>query len=479
MQIKIDCPQCGGDIVFDEEIEVVSCQYCGSTNQITGKSGIPRFMFPPHWTDTQCHHELSTLLIGKESYRWEKKGLYLVYAPYWRTTGLVFNWLLGKRHTVSELGTSTWDDAKELNTKIFDFSFPAYREPDLNLVSLGIRTSAIPLQLFHETRLSGAEIVVSAEVSLQEAIKYSSSFQTYGFSDRGFSVDFEDTQLVGEVYSVVYFPFWVLEVGAKDRSGLVIIDGVANRVRKTVWDQTVESFFKKHPQTERAVNFSDLRLIPFTCPVCGWNLPFSPSSKTHICPTCTRAWSENAGAYREVDYQLVAAPKSFQHDICHMPFWALETKIQLSDGVLSTRSDLRKLLPNLPLIKEGENGSKSIQFLIPAFKIRCPSSLSKLANLFCVSPPSVELRPKKGLEKERFEAVCLGGAEAEQLARVVLISMVPRYNRHARHSLKESRLKVEKSRLLYYPFYRKGIYLREANSSHAIQRDTVAFSTQA
>ena len=473
MQIKIDCPQCGGDIVFDEEIEVVSCQYCGSTNQIAGKSGVPRFMFPPRWTETQCHHGLSTLLINKESWRWEKKRLYLVYAPYWRATGMVFNWLLGKRHTVSKLGMSTWDDAKELKTKIFDLSFPAYREPDLNLVSLGVRTSVIPLQLFHHTRLSGAEIVLPAEVGLQEAMKYSSSFQTYGFSDRGCSVDFTDTQLVGEVYSVVYFPFWVLEVGAQDSSGLVIIDGVANRVRKTVWDQTVESFFKKHLATERTVNFSDLHLIPFTCPVCGWNLPFSPSSKTHICPTCTRAWSENTSAYREVEYQLVAAPKKLEYDIRHMPFWDMETKIQISGGVLSTRSDLRKLLPNLPLVREGENGSKSIQFLIPAFKIRSPRSLSKLAKLFCVSPPSIQLRPKRGLEKERFEAVCLAGAEAEKLARVVLISMVPRYNRHARNSLKESRLKVDKCRLLYYPFYRKGIYFREANSNHAIQHDTV------
>lgn len=478
MQIKVDCPQCGGDIVFDEEIEVVRCPYCGSTNQITGKSGIPRFMFPPRWTETQCHHRLSTLLSSKDSWRWKKKGLYLVYAPYWRTIGMVFHWRLGKKHTVSKLGASTWDDAKELKTKLFDFSFPAYKEPDLDLVSMGVRTSAIPLQLFHRTRLSGTEIVLPAEVSLQEATKNSSSFLTYGFSDRSFRVEFKDTQLVGEVYSVVYFPFWALEVGAKDRSGLLIIDGVANRIRKTVWDQTVDSFFKKHMPNKTAVNFSDLHLIPFTCPVCGWDLPFSPASKTHICPTCTRAWAENAGTYQEVEYQLVATPKRFEHDIRYMPFWDMKTQIQISGGVLSTRSDLRKLLPNLPLAREGENASKSIRFLIPAFKIRSTKSLSKLANLFSVSPPSKKLRPKKGLEKERFEGVCLADSEAEQIARVVLISMVPRYNRRARNSLKESNLKVENSRLVYYPFYRKGLFFREANSNHAIQHGTVVLYSQ-
>ena len=477
MQIKIDCPQCGGDIVFDEEIEVVRCQFCGSTNQISRKSGITQFMFAPRWTERQCHHGLSTLLISKESWRWKKKDLYLVYAPYWRTTGTVFHWLLGKKHTVSKLGTRTWDDAKELKTKIFDFSFPAYREPDFNLLSLGVRTSAIPLQLFHHTRLSGAEIVVPAEVSLQEALKYSSSFLTYGFTDRSLSVEFSDTKLVGEVYSVVYFPFWVLAGEAQDRSGVLIIDGVANRLRQTVWDQTVESFFKKRLPSEKTVTFSDLRLIPFKCPVCGWDLPFSPASKTHICPTCTRAWTENAGSYQEVDYQLVATPKMFQHDVHYMPFWDMETRIQMTGGVFRSRFELRKLLPNLPPVREGESGSKSVRFLIPAFKIRSPMSLSKLANLFCVSPPSKEVRPKRKLEKEKFEAVCLDDAEAQQLAQTVLLSMVPRYNRKARDLLKDSKIKLKKSRLVYYPFYRKGIYFREANSNHAVHYNTVVLNS--
>lgn len=473
MQIKVDCPQCGGDIVFEEEIEVVRCHYCGSTNQISGKSGHPRFMFPPRWTEVQCRHRISSLLSSTESWRPKKKGLHLVYAPYWRTIGMVFNWLLGKKEAVSTAGTRSWDDAKELKTKLFDFSFPAYKEPDLDLLSLGVRTSAIPLQLFHHTRLSGPEIVLPVEVSLQEAMKHSNSFLTYGFSDRNFRVEFKDTQLVGEVYSVVYFPFWVLEVEGKDRSGLLIIDGVANRIRKTVWDQNVASFFQEHTPSEVAANFSDLLLIPFVCPVCGWDLPFSPTSKTHVCATCTRAWVENTGRYQEVDYEIAAVPEKFEHAIRYMPFWDLRTQIHTPDGVFKNRSDLRKLLPNLPVGREGGNGAQSIQFLIPAFKIRNTKALSKLANLFCVNPPSQQLRAKEALEKEKFEGVCLGSEEAEQMARVVLISMVPRYNRRARNVVKKSKITVETSRLIYYPFYRKGLYFREANSNHPIQHGTV------
>ena len=391
--------------------------------------------------------------------------------------GMVFHWLLGKKEHISPVGGRSWDDAKELKTKLFDFSFPAYKKPDLNLASLGVRTAVIPLQLFHHTRLSGPEIVLPVEVSLQEAKEHSSSFLTYGFSDQSFRVQFKDTQLVGEVYSLVYFPFWVLEVTGNDRSGLLIIDGVANRIKKTIWDQDVASFFQEHTPREVAAHFGDLRLIPFVCPVCGWDLPFSPTSKTHVCATCTRAWAENAGQYQEVEYQIVAVPEKFEHATRYMPFWSLRIQIHTPDGVLQNRSDLRTLLPNLPLVRESGNGSQSIRFSIPAFKVRNSKALSKLATLFCVNPPSQPLRAKESLEKERFEGVCLGGAEAEQLARVVLISMVPRYNRRARKVVKKSKITVETSRLIYYPFYRKGIYFREANSNHPIQKGTVVLGT--
>jgi Zn-finger nucleic acid-binding protein len=478
MQIKVDCPQCGGDIIFDEEIEVVRCPYCSSTNQISGKSGLPRFMLPPRWSFEESRHRISTFLSSKKSVPLQKKGLHLVYGPYWRTKGMVFHWALGKKHSLSKVGTRSWDDAKELKTKHFDFTFPAYREPDLGLDTLGVRTAAIPLQLFHHSRLSGAELVLSPEVSLQEAVDHSNSFLTFGFSDRSLKVELEDTQLVGEVYSLVYFPFWVLEVGANGQNGLLIIDGVANVIRKSIWEQDFATYFQGPAPDKSASNFGDLHLIPFTCPVCGWDLPFTPDSKTHICPTCARAWAEHGGSYQEVDYHLVGIPSEFDQPVHYMPFWKLKTQIHTPNGVLKTKSDLGKLIPALSSGKGRGKGADSIRFLIPAFRIRNLKSLSKLAHIFCVSPPSQKLRAKDNLKKERFEGVSLAGQEAEQLAQVVLISMVPKYHRRARNLLKDSELKAGRPQLVYYPFYRKGIYFREANSNHSIQFATVVLNSQ-
>ena len=160
-----------------------------------------------------------------------------------------------------------------------------------------------------------------------------------------------------------------------------------------------------------------------------------------------------------------------------MPFWELNIQIHTAQGVLETRSDLRMLVPALPTGKKRGNGSDSIRFLIPAFRIRNLKSLSKLANLFCLSPPPKKLRAKERLDKERFEAQCLPSQEALEFARAVLISMVPKYHRRARNLLKDSELKGGRPRLVYYPFYRKGIYFREANSNHAIQFATVVLSS--
>jgi hypothetical protein len=434
-------------------------------------------MLPPRWSFEESRQRFSTLLSSKKSWRLRKKGLHLVYGPYWRTKGMVFHWILGKKHSVSKIGTRSWDDAKELKTKHFDFTFPAYREPDLGLETLGVRTAAIPLQLFHQSRLSGPELVLSPEVSLQEAVDHSNHFLTFGFSDRSLNVELEDTQLVGEVYSLVYFPFWVLEVGANGQNGLLIIDGVANVIRKSIWEQNFAAYFRKPAPGKWASNFGDLHLIPFTCPVCGWDLPFTPDSKTHICSTCTRAWAEHSGSYQEVDYHLVGLPDDCDQPVHYMPFWELKTQIRTSQGVLKTKSDLRKLIPAFPTGKGRRNGSDSIHFLIPAFRIRNLKSLSKLAHIFCVSPPCQKLRPKENLKKERFQGVSLAGQEAQQLAQVVLISMVPKYHRRARNLLKDSEFQSGRPRLVYYPFYRKGIYLREANSNHAIQFATVVLNS--
>jgi hypothetical protein len=477
MQIKIDCPQCGGDIIFDEEIEVVRCQYCGSTNQICGKSGLPRFMLPPSWSFEESRRRLSTLLNSKIALPLKEKGLHLVYGPYWRTKGMVFHWTLGKKHSISKAGTRSWDDAKELRTKNFDFTFPAYREPDLGLKTLGVRTAAIPLQLFHPSRFSGSEIVLSPQVGLQEAVDYSNKFLTFGFSDRSFKVELEDTELVGEVYSLVYFPFWVLEVEANERRALLIIDGLANVIRKSVWDKDVTAYFQGPSSGKSTSSFGELHLMPFTCPVCGWDLPFTSNTKTHICPTCTRAWTEHSDSYQEVDYHLVATPDDFDKSVYYMPFWELKIQIHTAQGVLKTRSDLGKLVPALPIGKQRGTGSDSIRFLIPAFRIRNLKSLSKLANLFCLSPPPKKLRAKERLEKERFEAQCLASQEALEFARAVLISMVPKYHRRARNLLKDCELRGGRPRLVYYPFYRKGIYFREANSNHAIQFATVVLNS--
>ena len=123
------------------------------------------------------------------------------------------------------------------------------------------------------------------------------------------------------------------------------------------------------------------------------------------------------------------------------------------------------------------SGLDPIRFLIPAFKINSMPAFSKLATQFSLHPPEQVERPKEYLEKEKFAGVYLAGKEAAEMAHVVLIEMLPRYHRRGRRSLQSVRIESHPPRLVYYPFYRKGLYLREANSSLGIQHAAVPLNS--
>ena len=475
MPILLECPQCGGEITFDEELEVVRCPFCASAHQIFGKTGKPRFMLRAKWDTPEFSRNLPRLLQDRKSLRAGSGPVRTLYAPFWRTRGMVYHWVLGKRESLSPVdGRREWDDAKELQTKVFDLSFPAWRRPSLGLDSLGVRPSALPLRLFHPSRLSENELVLPAEVSLQEAIRYSSSFLTFGFANSSLTAELEDTQLIGETYALIYFPFWLLEVKEGGKTGLLVADAMANRVTKVLWDEDLSGF---PPAGERSEEFAILRLMPTRCPVCAWDFHPSPHSKVHVCLICARAWAEDQGSYREVPYQLADLPATWRLPVWYLPFWNLETKIHTAEGLLRTQQDLRKLAPTLQSALDQSRMTDPIRFLIPAFRISSMSALLRLAGSCSLRPPEASLRPGENLENHRFEGVYLAGTEAIEAARVVLLSLVPRYNRSARLLLREARLEAVPPRLIYYPFHRKGLYLREVNSDHSIQHGTVPLTS--
>jgi predicted Zn-ribbon and HTH transcriptional regulator len=474
MPILLDCPQCGGEITFDEEIEVVRCPFCASAHQIFGKSGQPRFMLLPRWDRPELTRNLQRLLKDRDSLRAGSAPVRTLYAPFWRTRGMVFRWVFGKRESLSPVdGRREWDDAKELQTKMFDLSFPAWKRPSLGLDSLGVRPSALPLRLFHPSRLSGNELVLPTEVSTQEAMRYSSSFLTFGFADGSLTAELEDTQLIGETYALIYFPFWLLEVKEEGKTGLLVADAMANRVTKVLWDEDLSGF---PPAGKRPEDFATLRLMPARCPVCAWDFQPSTRSKVHVCLICARAWAEYEGSYREVPYQLADLPATWKLPVRYLPFWNLETRIRTAQALLRTQGDLRKLAPNLQGSVDQSKMTDPIRFLVPAFRIKSMPALLKLASLFSLRPPEANLRVGDNLANRRFEGVDLPGTEAIEAARVVLLSLLPRYSRAARLLLKDASLEAAPPRLVYYPFHRKGLHLREVNSDHSIQHGTVSLT---
>ncbi|HVO84267.1 MAG TPA: hypothetical protein VMU60_07575 [Syntrophobacteria bacterium] len=59
-------------------------------------------------------------------------------------------------------------------------------------------------------------------------------------------------------------------------------------------------------------------------------------------------------------------------------------------------------------------------------------ALLKLASLFPLPSPAASLQAGENLENQRFGGVHLAGTEAIEAARVVLLSLLPRYKRATR-----------------------------------------------
>ncbi|MBW1981755.1 MAG: hypothetical protein JRJ12_11100 [Deltaproteobacteria bacterium] len=478
MQIELDCPQCGGIITIDEELEVVRCGYCSSTMYIGGKSEFPSFMLAPRWSVEQCDKLLTTFFSTRKVKLARSKKIQLLYAPYWRCKGMVFHWVAGKKEKLSgSEDHRSWEDIKELHTKAFDFTFPAYDNVNLGLQSLGVRTAALKLRLYHSSRLAANALRLPINIPPAQAVKHSQAFLNFGFADSSLRVDLEDTQLVGEVYSLVYFPFWLLQIVHKEKPGLLIIDAVGNRVTRTVWNEDISTLLSSSALGKDVIPPGTLSLVPHRCPVCGWDLPLLSQSKVHICTTCSRAWSERHGSYRETEFQLANLPADWKRPFFFLPFWELQAEVHTSEEVLRTWADLGKIFPALTLGSIALTASQPICLRIPAFKINSMPAFLKLASRFTVNPPAAAVRAKEQLAKFSFDSVFLPGKEAVDMGRVVLLSLMPRYNRRARALLKNFHLDARPPVLRYYPFYRKGIYLREIHTDHTIQSGTVSLAT--
>lgn len=275
LQVRQECPQCGGMATIRENDRLVTCSYCGVKNFLYTK-GVYRYLVPPRKTPS-----------GEQPY---------LCVPYIRFKGTVFQ-LTGE----------------EITHRVVDTTQLALHIPGLP-PSLGVRPQAMELEHmshgFHGRyllrSLKPSEILSKAALLSQRVKNGEGAILHQAY--------------IGEALSIIYLPIMSNEG--------TIIDAV-NGLQSNANHTQVVSHKNTAYNEQWAVSF-----LATLCPHCGAALDGQPDTLVVICDNCHRGWSQQGNGLNQVPWQLM--DNHHQEDTL-LPFWKITATIPELD--ISTFTD--------------------------------------------------------------------------------------------------------------------------------------------
>ena len=469
MEIVLNCPQCGAEVDLNEDASVFRCRYCDSTLKPTGRNEVESFFFPPKGTTAQVGKALAHAL-SKQGRRIRVTGGQVLYAPYWRVRGQVFQWAFGRKYEPGQAGASSFDDFKRARAAPYHRTFPAFNHARWQVISLGLRAQVVKMHPYNRDKMDPDAVILRQDVSFGEAKKRALQVPTQTLTGPRERIDLMKTQLIGETYSLLYFPFHCLDVAEGSREKVVMVDGLSNKIL-----EGQASIRELNRETETApLPSRPMDFIPFKCPNCGWDFPYRPFSRIHLCRTCARAWEERGGEYREVGFTVNSGKGEVNPSDPYLPFWKLNLVIQANGRTYGDLKAFCELLPQTRYQPPETLDNRPILFYVPAFRIRNPVAVERFAARLTRTQPTVaESIPPADFRSIKAADVWLPAGEAIEMAEVILLGMIPKRARRALTILKGADLRVERHNLVWMRFREEGIFLRETVTDLAIQKNCV------
>ncbi len=227
-----------------------------------------------------------------------------------------------------------------LNCRYVEKNFIACDLQGVGLYSLGVRPAVLRLELFRREALDSFGKTVSPGLGPEAA-------ESVGLKT-AFNPALLYRKVIGRVLSIVYFPFWIIEMQSRGKIMVTIIDAVSQTVIKADADSAI--YDSLNPAAGDAPAIMDFR--PLICPNCGWDLAVRPEDVIFVCGSCGRAWQINGSRLNEVSYHVIDLGNSRKEaKLKYLPFWIL------------TKS----------------GGTAPFKFFIPAFRDRRPGALLDIA----------------------------------------------------------------------------------------------------
>ncbi|MGC2425286.1 MAG: hypothetical protein WA666_13150 [Nitrospirota bacterium] len=460
--VSTRCPSCGAGLEYQAGSNAVKCSYCGSAHVVTGHGHILSYYFPEKITAKQA---VSAALdaLHKAGGAWNAREAELFFVPYYHFEAGELRWdseevniaggharggggflgsLLQDTHgnsysVLDEPSLAISERRFELTARHIDRTLLAINAPELGSPSLGLRPEVLKLKLFEREE-------VLARGRLAPLKKGIGEFRGKGYADTGDGAAAEKG-VFGKVESVIYSPFWIIEVADGLEGALAVIDGISGEVLNakaplSMLDELIDPSGKQE--------FETAALRPLKCPDCDADLPVRPSDLVFFCPSCLKAWYISESNFTEVNYTAAMPELPGAEKAEYLPFWLVKVKIAGEERELSNKFDLETFSPGLLVQPRAEDKSVPLRFFIPAFGIRNLKVLSRLASGFTMKQP---------VFKENELPACARGCvfspeDSLLIAPLILFSLAPKENRRLVKFVQTAKVETLACELALVPF---------------------------
>jgi ribosomal protein L37AE/L43A len=466
MDISVDCPQCGAEVELAEEDTVFKCLYCGSTLKPTGRNRVQSFFISPR----EPAHKVGRVLIRALNAKLVKQlrivEHHLLYAPYWRVNGMIFQWVFGRRYFKTASGDKLWEDLKKLRATPWVHTFPAFDASRWDLFSLGLRVQTLKIWPFNKQKMGEDSLLMRQTVSFKEAVDHARRSITKHTGSGSFDVEMEISELVGEKYSLLFFPFYSFTIQDNGKKSEVLVDALSHKVIKGYVDL---GELKKYSSGDK-IPYRPLGFIPFNCPNCGWEFSFRPRTMIHFCKSCSQAWLERGGSYVSVPYKIVSHDGNLETGCRYLAFWKLTASIKTPEREYRSLNEFYELFPLPRILDQERMKNRDISFYIPAFRIKNAAIVDKFAARLTKLQPILNEEDPDSAEELDLSDVWLPLKDAKEMAHVLLFSLTGETHKRTKKVVKTAKLQFTAATLLCLPFVEKGIYLRELETDLALQK---------
>jgi DNA-directed RNA polymerase subunit RPC12/RpoP len=446
LTVSTNCPNCGAAIDFGEGTNALECDHCRSHLLVTGHGRVLSYFVSPK-LEAKLAISIARFAEAETAGAVRTGAARLVFLPYYRVTATDLRWQRPEPERREEppdpsdydpdnfriaalmarLAEQDLVDDIECRDRTIERNFLAIDFPSPALYSLGVRPNALRLELYRSAALAGLGSLVGAEMAADEALEIGRK--------TGEASDVACRAVIGAVMSIVYFPFWLVEIRRPQSRSLTIIDGVSQAlVERGLRPELLQRLGRPAMGEPSVVGFR-----PLVCPNCGWNLPVEPEHVIFYCGSCSRAWRIAGDDLVEMSHRFAGPHEAVTQTTAeHLPFWALRASI-------------------------GDGGSKP--FLAPAFRHRRARSLVELATSLSELAPS--------LASTAAPAHARGGyfdeKDAAAIALLAYAGAAPRSFERAERCRGES-IHVEENELVWIPFLSDAYSLRDPFRGMAITR---------